>query len=105
MAIYPPTDINGRLICALGVRQVGLRTLLPLCPHYVTHLTAPSKDRDSAKWGLGPETVERRRNLFWEVVLFENVHVRSQTVSVGRGANSRLSATSLAVPRVFPKFI
>ncbi|TCD68013.1 hypothetical protein EIP91_011624 [Steccherinum ochraceum] len=30
--------------------------------------------RDSSKWGLEPRIVERRRNLFWEVYLFEGVH-------------------------------
>ncbi|KAH8104100.1 fungal-specific transcription factor domain-containing protein [Cristinia sonorae] len=33
--------------------------------------------RDSARWGLDPKIVDRRRNLFWETFIFEAVHCMS----------------------------
>ena len=34
-------------------------------------------DRDSARWNLDPETVQRRRNLFWEIFSADVSHVRA----------------------------
>ena len=33
-------------------------------------------DRDSAQWKLEEKIVQRRRNLFWELFIFEMLHVR-----------------------------
>ena len=42
-------------------------------------LSAPSTylcvDRDSAQWKLEDKIVQRRRNLFWELFIFEIMHV------------------------------
>ena len=34
-------------------------------------------DRDSAQWKLDDKIVQRRRNLFWELFIFEMLHVRT----------------------------
>lgn len=43
-------------------------------------LTLPV-DRDSAQWKLDDKFVQRRRNLWWEIIVFEMIHVCIYSVS------------------------
>ncbi|KAF9819342.1 hypothetical protein IEO21_02230 [Rhodonia placenta] len=44
---------------------------------------AQSVYRDSKQWNLDEKNVQRRRNLFWEIRLFEMIHARS-CIALGR---------------------
>ena len=57
----------------------------PTPPQFFPDLTTVHfADRDGSRWGLEPRVVEQRRNLFWEVYLFEVAHVgRLQMCLVG----------------------
>lgn len=68
-------------------------------------------DRDSSAWNMDDKSVQRRRNLFWEIFILEMMHVRvctrgcsqfiidiQQSVALGRPPSVSLNHVDCQLP-------
>ena len=64
-------------------------------------------DRDSARWNMDPITVQKRRNLFWEVFSADVSHVSLTIRFGGKEGNAEISGveSGLGTTTCNPSFI
>ncbi|KAH9951098.1 fungal-specific transcription factor domain-containing protein [Amylocystis lapponica] len=80
-------------LCSQRYSVESAWTLISMAMKLAQSLTVRS-DRDSAQWNLDVKSVERRRNLFWEIHLFELIHC----IALGRPPTSQASHIDCEIP-------